>query len=166
MKRLRRARAAKPASRARSKKAIKVFYSYSHRDAALRRKLETHMSLMRRHGDIDDWYDAKILPGTEWNEQIARKLESSDIILLLISPDFVNSDFCWGKEMARALQKHQKGTAAVIPIMLRPMDDSWKTTTFGSLQVLPSNAKPVTKWRNRDEAWADVVNGIRARIEA
>lgn len=144
---------------------VKIFFSYSHRDAALRRQLEAHMSLMRRHREIDDWYDAKILPGVEWNAVIAQKLDSADIILLLISPDFVNSDFCWGKEMVRALKKHQQGKAAVIPIILRPMDDSWKTTMFGDLLALPSNAKPVTKWRNRDEAWADVVNGIRKRIE-
>jgi TIR domain len=149
----------------RSNTAKKIFYSYSHRDSVLRRSLETHLSLLIRDGLVTDWYDAKILPGTEWNDEIARKLEESDIILLLVSMDFVKSDFCWGNEMTRALERHQEGTAAVIPIILKPMERGWKTTTFGKLQALPSNAKPVTKWRNRDEAWADVVNGIRAYIE-
>jgi hypothetical protein len=156
----------KKRTKKRRRNPVKIFFSYSHRDAALRRQLDAHMSLMRRHREIDDWYDAKILPGAKWNAVIAQKLDSADIVLLLISPDFVNSDFCWGKEMVRALEKHRQGKAAVIPIILRPMDDSWKTTMFGDLLALPSNAKPVTKWRNRDEAWADVVNGIRTRIEA
>lgn len=130
------------------------------------RDLQAHLSLLRRHQLIVDWYDAKILAGTEWSEVIARKIEESDIILLLISPNFVNSDFCWGEEMRRALKKHDRGTAAVIPIILKPMEEGWKKTVFGKLLALPSNAKPVTKWRNRDDAWADVVNGIRARIEA
>jgi len=138
---------------------VHLFYSYSHKDEKLRRQLETHLSTLRRQGLISDWHFRKIPPGDEWDGVIDENLESAEIVLLLISADFVHSDYCYDKELKRALEKHEHGEARVIPVILRPTD--WAGTPFSKLQALPENAKPVTKWANRDDAWLNVATGIR-----
>ncbi|MFO1428918.1 MAG: TIR domain-containing protein [Candidatus Competibacteraceae bacterium] len=142
---------------------IEVFYSYSHKDEELREQLEFHLKLLKRLGVINDWHDRRIGAGTEWAGQIDHYLESSQIILLLISAYFLASDYCWDIEMKRALERHNAGTARVIPIMLRPVD--WKGAPFSHLQVLPKDAKPVTDWSNQDAAFANVAEGIRKVAE-
>jgi predicted ATPase len=142
---------------------VSVFYSYAHEDEPLREQLEKHLSLLRRQGLISDWHDREILPGTEWSREIDEHLETASIILLLISPDFLASDYCYGIEMQRSLQQHQANEARVIPILLRPVD--WRGAPFERIQVLPTNAQPITTWRNRDQAFADVAAGIRQAIE-
>jgi hypothetical protein len=101
---------------------VEVFYSYAHEDETFRNKLETHLSLLRRQGLISAWHDRHILPGTNWAQAIDEHLESASVILLLISADFLASDYCYGLEMQRALQRHQANEARVIPILLRPVD--------------------------------------------
>jgi hypothetical protein len=90
-------------------------------------------------------------------------VSAAKIILLLVSSDFIASDYCYDIEMKRALEKHRAGEARVIPIILHPCD--WERATFAKLQTLPKDAKPVTKWSNRDEAWTDVARGIRKVVE-
>jgi|TARA_B110001454_G_scaffold133059_1_gene123887 hypothetical protein len=141
---------------------MKVFISYSHVDEQFRKELNTHLSLMKRNGEIETWDDRKIVPGEEWCEEISNSLEVAEIILLLISPDFISSDYCFDIEVARAIEKHNEGTAAVIPILLRVCD--WKSAPFSKLQALPAEAKPIKKWDDSDEAWNDVVNGIRTTL--
>jgi internalin A len=140
---------------------LRLFYCYSHGDFGLRKKLEEHLSLLKREGLIAEWFDGKIGPGKDIDIAIDENLARSDIILLLISAAFLNSDYCWDKEMTRALERHDEGTARVIPIIIRPVEDGWQSTVFGRLKALPKDGKPVTKWSNRDSAWADIVNGIR-----
>jgi hypothetical protein len=142
---------------------LSVFISYSHRDEALKQELEDHLALLKRQDKIRPWQDRQIEAGTEWNEQIRAALDEADIILLLISPRFMNSDFCYGKEMQRAMQRHHNGDARVIPIILTPTD--WKGAPFDKLQVLPKDGKPVVDWPNHDAAFVDVVKGIRRAIE-
>jgi CheY-like chemotaxis protein len=142
--------------------AVDVFVSYAHGDERLRRGLETHLSVLRRQGVIRTWHDRRILPGTEWAGQIDRNLESADLILLLISPEFLASDYCYEIEMKRALERHDAGNARVIPIILRPVD--WQSAPFGRLQVLPMGGKPIVEWRPRDRAFEDVARGIRATV--
>ena len=142
---------------------IEIFCSYAHEDEPLCHELEKHLSLLKRQGLISTWYDRQIIPGTDWAQTIDIHLESSSVILLLISSDFMASDYCYGIEMRRALQRHDDNEARVIPILLRPVD--WKGVPFEMLQVLPTNTKPITSWRNRDEAFADVTAGIRRAIE-
>ncbi|MEM8715862.1 MAG: toll/interleukin-1 receptor domain-containing protein, partial [Cyanobacteria bacterium P01_G01_bin.4] len=143
---------------------LRLFCSYSHKDEALRNQLETHLKLLQRKGYIDPWHDRRITAGDEWKEEIDTNLEQADIILLLISADFIASDYCYEKEMARAIERHNEGKARVIPVILR-MTDSWEINTpFGNLQALPKNAKPITLWDDRDSAWADVASGIRNAI--
>ena len=140
-----------------------VFFSYSHKDEALRDELEIHLKLLQRQNVISAWHDRKILPGSEWDQEIDHYLERAQIILLLISADFIASDYCWDKEVELAMMRHEANEAVVIPIMLRPCD--WKDTPFGRLQGLPRKMKPVTTWGNRDAAWTDVVKGIRRTAE-
>ncbi len=142
----------------------RVFYSYSHKDAALRDELETHLAALKRSGTIQGWSDRAITGGQEWAGQIDANLEAAEIILLLVSADFIASDYCYDLEMTRALEKHAAGAARVIPIVLRPVD--WESTPFHKLQALPTGAKAITTWANRDEAWVDVAKGIRNTIQS
>ena len=123
---------------------VEVFYSYSHRDEELREELERHLSILKRQGIITDWHDRKIGAGTEWKGQIDIHLNTARVILLLISSDFLASDYCYDIEMRRAIERHEAGEARVIPIILRPV--IWKGAPFEKLQALPKDAKPVTSW--------------------
>ena len=138
---------------------ISVFYSYSHKDEGLRKKLETHLSLLRDEGLIKEWYDRRIEPGMEWDGVISENLEKAHIILLLVSADFLASQYCRDVEIARAMQRHEAGTARVVPVILRPVD--WHSASFGKLQALPKNGKPVITWKYRDEGFTDIARGIR-----
>lgn len=143
--------------------AVRVFYSYSHKDEQLRNDLETHLKLLHRQGLIDAWDDRQIEADEEWKDKIDENLERADIILLLISPDFIASDYCYEKEMKRALEKHEDGSARVIPVILRTCN--WHKATFGKLQGLPKDGKPITTWGDRDTAWADAASGIERVVE-
>jgi TIR domain len=141
----------------------KVFYSYAHVDENLRNRLETHLAILRRNGLISEWHDRRIIPGAKWDQVIDEHVNAADVILLLISPDFLASDYCHEIEMKRALERHASGDASVIPVILRSVD--WKGAPFQHLQVLPTDGKPVTSWHNLDEAFTDVACGIRRTIE-
>ena len=138
---------------------VEVFFSYSHRDEKLRDKLALHLSMLQRQGVIKSWHDRKISAGTEWAQAIDEKLNSAGIILLLISDHFLASDYCYDIEMKQAVARHEAGEARVIPIILKPVD--WSGAPFGKLQAFPKDAKPVTKWTNRDEAFLNIAQGIR-----
>lgn len=141
----------------------KIFFCYSHRDKGLRNELEGHLEPLRRSGQITTWYDREIQPGTEWKPEIDKHLNTSDIVLFLVSSNFMRSDYCYGIEMRRALERYETGETLVIPIILRHVE--WKETPIGKFQVLPTDGKPITSWRNRDEAFQDVVRGIRKVVE-
>ena len=143
---------------------IKLFYSYAHEDEALRERLEVHLKLLKRQGIIQDWHDRDISAGSEWAKQISHHLETADIILLLISPDFIASDYCWDVELQRALERHEAGEACVVPIILRETE-GWTGTPFGKLQALPKDAKPVKSWSDQDAAFADIARSIRKVAE-
>jgi internalin A len=144
-------------------RAKSLFFSYSHKDEGLRDELETHLKLLQRQRIISTWHDRKILPGTEWDREIDNRLQRAAIILLLISADFVASDYCWDLEVKRALERHAAKEAIVVPVLLRSCD--WKSAPFGKLLGLPTDLKAVTAWSDRDAAWANVATGIRAIAE-
>jgi len=144
--------------------APEVFISYSHKDEALRSELETHLKLLQREGVIDVWNDRKIGAGEDWKNEIDRHLEAAEIILLLISADFIASDYCYDKEMKRALERHEAKKVTVIPIVLRDVD--WQIAPFAKLMALPKGGRPVMRWRQHDTAWKDVAAGIRYVVEA
>jgi tetratricopeptide (TPR) repeat protein len=139
--------------------AKKIFYCYAHEDKALRDELELHLGVLKRLGLITTWYDREILPGVEWAREIDTHLNTSDIVLLLVSPNFISSDYCYCIEMHQAIERHKSGETVVIPIILRPV--TWEETPIGELQALPSDKKPITRWPDRDEAFYDVVKGVR-----
>jgi len=142
---------------------IDVFISYAHADRELRDELARHLSGLRNRGIINDWFDGDIIEGTEWEAQLTERLNTAQIILLLISADFIASKFCYDIEMKRALERHDANQARVIPIILRPTD--WKGTPFAKLQARPTDGKPVVLWRTHDEAFLDVVKGIKRAIK-
>lgn len=138
--------------------AVEIFLCYAHEDKKLLRQLEKQLSLLQRQGLIDVWHDRDISAGTEWEREINEHLNSAQIILLLVSPDFLNSDYCYSIEMKHVMEKHERGEVRVIPIILRPV--YWEKTPFGKLQVSPKDAKPVTMWANRDKAFSNVTESI------
>ncbi len=142
---------------------LRLFYVYSHKDEGLRNELETHLTLLHRQGFISSWHDRKLVPGSDWEPAILRELELADAVLLLVSADFLASDFAYGREMKRALERHELGNARVVPIMLRECD--WEHAPFAKLQALPMDAQPVTSWNNRDSAWTSVARGLRQIAE-
>jgi internalin A len=143
---------------------IHVFISYSHRDDDFRKELQTHISLLQRRSLISTWDDRRIAAGDDWKSEIDDAIERAQLILLLISADFVASEYCYDVELQRALERHHSGTARVIPIIIR--DTNFRDAPFAKLQALPTDAKAVTLWANRDTAWRVVSEGIeRAVIE-
>jgi len=143
---------------------IRLFYSYSHKDEELRKELEDHLSLLRRQGVISGWHDRMIGAGEEWRGQLDKNLEEARVILLLVSASFLASDYCWDVETERAVERHDRGEARVIPVILRQCD--WLGAPFGKLQSLPRDGKAITSWPNRDEAFTEVALGIRRAVEA
>src|SRR5579859_5405416 len=141
---------------------VEVFFSYAHEDEAWRIELEKHLSILQRRGLIATWHDRNISAGTEWAREIDTHLQTSQIILLLISADFLASDYCWGIELQEAMRRHHAGTACVIPILIRPV--AWQEAPFSKLQALPRDNRAVTSWPNRDEAFTQVAEGIRQAI--
>jgi internalin A len=139
-------------------KKLQLFISYSHKDEKLREELETHLAILQRTAPISSWQDRKILAGEEWKGQIDDNLERADIILLLISADFIASNYCYDIEMNRALERHNNGEAKVIPVVIRNVN--WNKAPFAKLQALPKDGKAVTLWDDRDTAWRDVSEGI------
>ena len=137
---------------------VSIFISYAHEDETLLNRLKTHLKLLERIGFIIIWNDRCIEAGREWNHEIDQHLNSDHIILLLISSDFMDSDYCYSIEMKQALERQKKGEARVIPIILRPV--LWKGAPFDKLQALPTGATPITSWPNQDEAFLNVAEGI------
>ena len=144
-------------------KIIEVFSSYSHRDELLRDEADKHLSVLRRRGIIRSWYDRNIDAGAEFAHEIDEHLNSAHLIILYISADFIASDYCYSVEMTRAMERHERGEAQVIPVILRACD--WKHAPFGKLKALPKDGKAVTSWLNIDEALTDVAIEVRKAIE-
>jgi hypothetical protein len=142
---------------------VEVFYSYAHEDEKLRNELEKHLSILKRTGVITGWHDRKIVAGHDWEKEIDARLNTAKVILLLISADFLASDYCYGIEMERALQRGEAGEACVIPVILRDVD--WKDAPFRKLQALPIDGKAVTSWGNRDRAFRNVAEGIKRAVK-
>lgn len=140
---------------------MKLFYSYCHSDEEFREYMERHLSVLKRSGEISEWCDRKILPGQNFVEEIDRQMEAADIIVLLISSDFLASPACV-HEMTAALNLREDTTTTVIPVIVRPCD--WKHSKISSLLALPTDGLPITVWSNKDEAFQSIADGIRRTI--
>lgn len=143
---------------------VEIYISYAQNDENLRIELENHLKVLETTNIISIWHYRKIIAGSEWRSEIDEHLRSSQIILLLISSDFIASEYCYGQEMHIAIERHYNNEAIVIPIILRAVD-GLELTPFGKLNVLPKNTEPITSWNNLDEAFSNVVKGVRERIE-
>ena len=140
-------------------KPFKIFISYSHLDENYKDQLLVHLSSLKRRGIINEWHDRKLIPGQDWDGTIKQELLDSDIILLLISADFIASNYCYDVEIKKALERHEQNDAIVIPIVLRPCD--WKDLPFSKIQALPKDAKPLSTWANLDEGFMNIISGIK-----
>ena len=141
----------------------RVFFSYSHADEALRDQLETQLAMLRRQGFIETWHDRRIGAGEEIDREIDDHIMQDEIILLLISADFLASDYCYDREMRHAMSRHEAGDAIVIPVILRACD--WHPAPFGKLNATPPDGKPITQWPDRDQAFLEVARAIREAVE-
>ena len=142
---------------------VRIFISYAHEDEALKNELDKYLKVLRRSGKIAVWQDRQLLAGDEWNATILRELAQANLILLLVSVDFNASDFIWDKELAAAMQRHDDGTARVVPVILRPCQ--WSSLPYAKLQALPRNARPVTDHPDRDAAFTEIATEIERLVD-
>jgi hypothetical protein len=139
-----------------------VFFSYSHKDEVLRDQLEVQLTMLKREALIETWHDRRITAGEDLGSSILSSLDDADVILLLVSPDFLASEYCWGVEVSRAMARHEAGKATVIPVILRFCE--WQKAPFGKLLAAPKDGRPVSNWPDRDEAFLDVARMIRSAL--
>jgi hypothetical protein len=147
---------------------LSLFLSYAHVDAEIARTLRKHLAPLRHEGIVNDWQDRDLRPGEHWDDEISAQLESADIVVALISADFVASEYAYGREVRRALELHRSGELALLPVIAR--DYLWQNLPIAALQALPDGARPITSWSDPDAAYVSVVRGIesaaRFRLEA
>jgi hypothetical protein len=139
-----------------------VFFSYSHADEDLRDRLEKNLTMLKRQGVIDTFHDRRIAAGSEVDTSISAELERADVILLLVSTDFLASAYCYDIEMKMALERHERREARVIPVILRPCE--WKEAPFGKLMATPRDGKPITSFPDLDDAFLQVTQAIRQAV--
>ncbi|MBB3877795.1 toll/interleukin-1 receptor domain-containing protein [Sphingomonas pseudosanguinis] len=146
------------------------FISYTHADSALKEQFVRHLAPLRREGLIDIWHDGMLRPGEHLDPTVQAALAASDIVILLVSSDFMNSEYCYEQEMLRAFERQRAGNVRVVPVILRPCQ--WKGVPIGEGQTLsefvalPKDGKPVTQWTDLDAAFDDAVGAIRAMLKA
>jgi hypothetical protein len=145
-------------------KPISAFVSYSHADAKLKAELIKHLAPLERLKLVSHWHDGEIKPGDHWEKVIIDKMAEAKLVLLLISSDFIASEFCYQNELAEALKRDKAKTARVLPIILRPC--LWDGLPFCKLQATPPEAKPVTSWDNIDHAMTEVAKAVREAAQA
>src|SRR5262249_43623006 len=142
---------------------LEIFFSYAHEDEDLMNDVRRQLIVYERNGRILKWHDRMIPPGKEWRGQIDARLEAAQIVLLFLSPHFIESRYCYEVEGQVALQRHNSGEARVVLVVLRPC--AWEETPFGALQALPTDAKPISRWTDRDEACLDAAKGVMKVVD-
>ena len=140
-----------------------LVFSYAHADEGLRNELEKHLSPLKRLGRISTWHDRRIVPGEEFAGQIDQHFADADIILLLISSDFIASDYCYQIEMRNALQRHHRGEAVVIPVILRPC--AWQQLPFGKILAATVDGRSITQFASFDEGFVQVVEAVSRALD-
>lgn len=143
-------------------KCAKIFISFAPNDGPYLQSLELHLKLLERESLIAPWHSRMVSIGQDWRTAIDAKLNAADFVLLLVSADFIGSDYLFGEEMERAMARHRAGEATVVPVVVRPCD--WETAPFGTLRALPNDHRPVSEWGNADAAWTDVAKSMRHLI--
>jgi GUN4-like/TIR domain len=146
--------------------AVKVFYSYSRKDQALREKLDQHLAPLKFGGQISTWHDLRLEPGSDWKKDIDNQLDTAHIILLLVSANFLSSEYCYSIELKRALERDARQEACVIPVILEPCDWKHDWIPFSKLTALPNHEKAITEWEHREAAFANVAQSIRVKVQS
>lgn len=141
---------------------MKAFISYSHRDEVLLQRLHAHLAMLRRDGGISEWYDREIKAGGAIDREISAQLDSYELFLALVSPDFLNSGYCYEKEMKRAIERHEAGELTIVPIVLEPCD--WQSSPLKQFKAIPKDGKPISEWTNQNTAFLDVVTELRRLV--
>lgn len=147
---------------------INIFYSYSHKDSKMQKSLHNALKTLRksRKFKISEWYDGCIRPGQEWVKAIANNLKRSDVVLLLLSPAFIDSDYCYQKELEWALERHNDRTSLLIPVLFK--DVAFRDRKFSPYQAIPrdeNGSKPVLSWRPQSAAWNKVRKQLKQEIQ-
>ncbi|HLZ55413.1 MAG TPA: toll/interleukin-1 receptor domain-containing protein [Ktedonosporobacter sp.] len=142
---------------------IVIFMAYAHQDERLREKVEQQLTILRLQGLNITWYDSEITAGMEWENTNEDHLARADVILLLISSNFLASQYCYGIQVKQAVERHNEKKAHIIPIILHRC--VWDRTPFAKIQPLPKGGKPISKWSNPHDALADIALGIRKAVE-
>ncbi len=142
---------------------VRIFVSYSHRDSTAREQLEVHLAVLKRD-NVSTWFDGDMDAGDALDTNISRELRNANIFVALLSPDYLHSRYCWELEYRRAMNRRARGTMRVVAVVVRPCD--WRSTRAARFKLLPKDGKAVTKWRSADEAFLDVVGGLRGVVAA
>lgn len=140
---------------------VKVFVSYSHKDAEYKDELVTALAYLSRMEEIELWQDGRIEAGMEWKKEIFEKLAEAEIVICLVSSNFIASDFCYSIELKEALEGHEAGTKIVVPIQIKTC--AWQKLSFGKIQGLPS--KPISAFEPRDDGWGEVFAGMEGAVK-
>ena len=138
---------------------VKIFYSYAHEDEHLRDELSAYLGVLRQNNKIEEWHDRKIRPGINFNTEISDEIENTDVILFLISKDFLNSDYCFGIEVNKAFELQKTHSIEIIPILLKPC--LFEESRFSQLQIIPRDAQPISTSVSKEDAWNAVAREIR-----
>lgn len=146
------------------KRPINIFFSYASEDEALQQQLERHLSIFRHEEAVSMWHRRKVIAGENWEDKVNEGLSKADVILLLVSSDYVSLDYLWQSEMLQALRRHERGEALVAPVLLRPLA-GLDEAPFGKLQLLPFNQKPVTSWPDQDQAFSELAGDLITLLE-
>ncbi len=144
-------------------KPVEVFISYSRADEQLKDELCLHLASLTQQGKIKLRHDRIVGTGSNWNEETQSRLALAEVIFLLVTPQYISSDYCFDEEMQRAMERHERENTLVIPIIMQPC--GWQTTPFSVLQALPKNGKPVSAWLDREEAWRYIISEVQKLID-
>ncbi len=149
-------------------KPVSLFFCYAPEDEPLRKELGKHLTLLQRQGYITSWSGSSIGAGASYRAEIAQRMAEAQVILLLVSADFLASDEVYDEELDRALARRNEG-AHVLGVLLRPAD--WGHGKLKRLDMVPkrvaegaSKVVPVTEWPNRDAAFAAVAEAVREQL--
>ena len=145
-----------------TKRPVKAFISYSHRDKSMLDRLHTHLAMLRRDGGVAEWQDREIKAGSALDREIEVALQNCDVFLALVSADYLDSRYCYEKELGIAIARHDAGLMRVVPIIVEPCD--WQSSPLQTFKALPQDGKPVSEWTNENNAWLDVVTELRRLI--
>jgi TIR domain len=142
----------------------RLFISYSQADEKACDRLQAHLKVLCRRNLLESWHIRCVPAGVNWADEADKQLDEAEIVILLVSADFLASDYCWEVEMTRALRRHEEKRAIAVPVILRSC--LWKEAPIAGLQPLPRNGRPVASWSDPDDAWLEVTEGIHALLQS